>query len=49
MLEMAGAGIAMGNASDYVKSFANIHTTSVYDHGIANALNNLLDFNIELK
>ena len=49
MLEMAGAGIAMGNASDYVKSFANFHTTSVYEHGIANALNKLLNFDIELK
>lgn len=38
MLEMAGLGVAMGNASDYVKSFADEVTTSVYDNGIANAL-----------
>lgn len=37
MLEKAGIGVAMGGATDYVKSFANFSTTSVYDDGIANA------------
>ncbi len=37
MLEKAGLGIAMGGATDYVKSFANWSTTSVYEDGIANA------------
>lgn len=44
MLEMAGMGVAMGNASDYVKSFANRVTTSVYDHGVANALKDIFQF-----
>lgn len=43
MLEMAGMGIAMGNASNYVKSFAKTITTSVYDDGIANAIKTILD------
>lgn len=43
MLEMAGMGIAMGNASDYVKSFAKKITSSVYEDGIANALKTILD------
>lgn len=43
MLEMAGMGVAMGNASDYVKSFANRSTTSVFEDGIANALNEILN------
>lgn len=47
MLEMAGMGVAMGNASDYVKSFATRSTTSVYDHGIATALNDILNLNIK--
>lgn len=37
MLEKAGIGVAMGSATDYVKSFANFSTTSVYEDGIANA------------
>lgn len=36
MLEKAGIGVAMGSASDYVKSFANFATTSTYENGIAN-------------
>lgn len=38
MLKKAGCGVAMGNASDYVKSFADITTDTVYDDGIYNAL-----------
>lgn len=37
MLQKAGIGVAMGNATDYVKSFANFSTTSVFEDGIANA------------
>lgn len=38
MLETVGTGIAMGNASDYVKSFANHVTTPVDQDGIKNGL-----------
>ncbi|QPC48354.1 Cof-type HAD-IIB family hydrolase [Mangrovibacillus cuniculi] len=38
MLETVGTGIAMGNASDYVKSFANHVTTPVDQDGIRNGL-----------
>ena len=38
MLRHAGIGIAMGNANDHVKSFADYITTSVDDDGIAHAL-----------
>lgn len=38
MLRHAGIGVAMGNAKDDVKAAANYVTTSVDDHGIANAL-----------
>lgn len=41
MLEHAGIGVAMGNASDEVKSHADIVTTSVDDNGLANILNRL--------
>lgn len=37
MLEKAAIGIAMGNASDYVKGYADYVTTSVEDDGIYNA------------
>lgn len=38
MLQAAGIGVAMGNANDEVKSCADYVTTSVDDHGVANAL-----------
>lgn len=38
MLKKAGCGIAMGNASDHVKSFADRVTASVYEEGVAKAL-----------
>ena len=46
MLEMAGMGVAMGSASDYVKSFADMVTTSVYENGVASALNTILHLDI---
>lgn len=42
MLEHAGIGVAMGNASDQVKSKADMVTTSVDDDGIANALSKVI-------
>ncbi|MEY8380250.1 HAD family hydrolase [Ileibacterium valens] len=42
MLEKADLGIAMGSASDFVKSFANRTTTSVYANGIFNAVKDIL-------
>ena len=41
MLIKAGIGVAMGNASDEVKSVADIVTDSVDDNGIYNILRNL--------
>ena len=38
MLKAAGVGVAMGNASDDVKSHAAYVTTSASEDGIANAL-----------
>ncbi len=38
MLSFVGLGIAMGNAKDYVKSFANDVTTSNNHDGVANAI-----------
>ena len=38
MLEFAGLGIAMGNASDYVKSLANAVTASNEEDGVARAI-----------
>ena len=38
MLEFAGLGIAMGNASDYVKSLADAVTTSNEEDGVARAI-----------
>lgn len=45
MLEHAGIGVAMGNASDRVKAAADYITSSVDDDGIINALKhfNILD------
>ena len=42
MLEKAGIGVAMGSATDYVKSFADIETTDVYHDGIYNAVKQIL-------
>ena len=42
MLEKADIGVAMGSASDYVKSFANFATTSTYDNGIYNGIKKIL-------
>lgn len=41
MLEHAGIGVAMGNASDEVKKYADIVTTSVDENGVANILSKL--------
>ena len=38
MLQLAGVGIAMGNAPDCVKAAADEVTDGVDDNGIANAL-----------
>jgi len=38
MLEFAGLGIAMGNASDYVKSLADTVTASNEEDGVARAI-----------
>lgn len=42
MLQKAGIGVAMGSSSDYVKSFADEVTSSVYDNGIYNAIRKIL-------
>ncbi len=42
MLEKADIGVAMGNATDYVKGFANFSTTSVYEDGIYNGVQKIL-------
>ncbi|WP_281521690.1 HAD family hydrolase [Dubosiella newyorkensis] len=42
MLEKADIGVAMGSASDYVKSFANFSTTDIQNHGIYNALKKIM-------
>lgn len=42
MLEKADIGVAMGNATDYVKGFANFSTTSVYEDGIYNGIQKIL-------
>ena len=42
MLEKAGIGVAMGSATDYVKSFADMETTDVYHDGIYNAVKQIL-------
>ena len=38
MLQFAGLGIAMGNASDHVKSLANDVTDSNEEEGVARAI-----------
>ena len=38
MLQFAGLGIAMGNASDYVKSLADEVTASNEEAGVARAI-----------
>ncbi|MBZ2049269.1 HAD hydrolase family protein, partial [Streptococcus sanguinis] len=38
MLQFAGLGIAMGNASEYVKSLANDVTASNEEDGVARAI-----------
>lgn len=43
MLQRADIGVAMGNASDYVKTFATFATTSTYEHGIYNAVQKILN------
>ena len=42
MLEKADIGVAMGNASDFVKSHANFSTTTTYEDGIYNAVEKIL-------
>jgi Cof subfamily protein (haloacid dehalogenase superfamily) len=41
-ITMAGVGVAMGNATDDVKSIANITTAPVWDDGIADVLDILI-------
>lgn len=43
MLKKANIGVAMGSASDYVKSFADFSTTTTYNNGIYNAIKKILD------
>lgn len=43
MLEKADIGVAMGNASDFVKSHAKFTTTTTYDDGIYNAVVKILE------
>ena len=38
MIALAGVGVAMGNASDFVKSRADYVTNDVDEDGIANAI-----------
>ena len=38
MLQFAGLGVAMGNASDYVKSLADDVTASNEEDGVARAI-----------
>ena len=38
MLQFAGLGVAMGNASDYVKSLADAVTASNEEDGVARAI-----------
>ncbi|MDU2238429.1 MAG: HAD hydrolase family protein, partial [Streptococcus mitis] len=38
MLQFAGFGVAMGNASDYVKSLADVVTASNEEDGVARAI-----------
>lgn len=45
MLRMAGTGIAMGNASDEVKSAADYTADSCDDDGVAHMMDHLLSFN----
>ena len=41
MIRHAGTGVAMGNASEMVKAFADIVTSSVDDNGVAEILNRI--------
>ena len=45
MLELAGCGIAMGNASDYVKSHADWISDDAAHDGVAKAIWHLLENN----
>jgi hydroxymethylpyrimidine pyrophosphatase-like HAD family hydrolase len=45
MFKVSGLSIAMGNASDEVKRFANRITTSNEDDGFANAMEQILKEN----
>ena len=38
MIEFAGLGIAMGNACDSIKKYANEITTSIHDDGVATGI-----------
>ena len=38
MLETVGCGIAMGNACDSIKKYANEITTSIHDDGVATGI-----------
>ncbi|SHF04510.1 Cof-type HAD-IIB family hydrolase [Clostridium fallax] len=43
MLKKAGLGVAMGNAENEIKEIADIVTEKNNNHGVAEAINNLLD------
>ncbi|HLQ87741.1 MAG TPA: HAD hydrolase family protein, partial [Enterococcus sp.] len=38
MIEFAGIGVAMGNATENVKNIANVITASNNEHGVAKAV-----------
>ena len=42
MIKWAGCGVAMAEAPDYVLAAADAHTTSVYNDGLADVLEELL-------
>lgn len=44
MIEYAGMGVAMGNAEEYVKKRADFITYSNKEHGVARALEQILNF-----
>ncbi|MFI3268659.1 MAG: HAD hydrolase family protein, partial [Rikenellaceae bacterium] len=46
MLKHAAIGVAMGNASDTVKSVANYVTDSVDENGLANAIKRFVNVSL---
>ena len=43
MLQMAGLGIAMGNAEPEIRAMANTITRTNVEHGVAHAIHSLLE------